>query len=396
MHSLYNGPKLTVERVDLSMGARLKREDCQRTKHDSAFSHWKILIGPSDWEGYLLGKEGVEKYRTNNLPNCTSSPGVYELGIAISGHQSGQDARKLDPSRIIPVYLGQADNVRTRLQQYGRGGAHLENGCSTDESTNCQIISAHKGPGLFMQIFSKGFSIVYRWAPMKTKRDAERTEAQLLDKFDYAWNKGSNGTRRPKDILKKLDRRSRESQFSLIAKKLQYFPQKQEGIKIKPCEPYLLENGSDMDSTGIFSRIFKLGRSRPRLVPMKSGFSDDCTSICGVATGRGSICTKPPVKGRKRCVEHKGMKVNGVNSKLTTEENTLSVPASIGSGIITNTHRPDAFEHPANKKFSPICGVILGNGSPCGREPVRGNKRCLAHKGRRIRLSASESLTKGT
>ncbi|CAA3022244.1 Hypothetical predicted protein [Olea europaea subsp. europaea] len=358
------------------MAARLKREDCSRTKHDSAFSQWKILIGPSDWEDYLSGKEGVGKYRTHNLPNCISCPGIYELGIAISYPKSGQDTRKLDPSRIIPVYLGQADNVRTRLQQYGRGGAHLENGCSNDGSTNFQIISANKGPGLFMQIFLKGCSIVYRWAPMKTKRDAERTEAQLLETFDYAWNKGSNGARRPDDICKKLDRHPRESQFSLIAKKLQYFQQKQEGIKIKPCEPYLLQNGSDMDSTGIFSRIYKFGRSRPRLVPIISGSSDDCTGICGVAMGKGSICTNLPVKGRKRCLEHKGMRVN---SKLTTEKNMPCDFSSIDSGIITN------LKQPVKENFSPICGVILGNGSPCRREPIRGNKRCLEHKGRRIR-----------
>ncbi|CAI9761101.1 unnamed protein product [Fraxinus pennsylvanica] len=375
------------------MAARLKREDCNRTKHDSAFSQWKILIGPSDWEDYLLGKEGVEKYRTHNLPNCASCPGIYELGIIISRPQSGQDTRKVDPSCIIPVYLGQADNVRTRLQQYGRGGAHLENGCSNEGSTNFQIISANRGPGLFMQIFSKGFSIVYRWAPMKTKRDAERTEAQLLENFDYAWNKGSNGARRPNDILKKIDRRSRESQFSLIAKKLQYCRQKQEGIKIKPCEPYLIQSGWDMDSTGIFSRIFRFVRSRPRLVPIISGSSDDCASICGVAMGKGSICTKLPVKGRKRCLEHKGMRVN---SKLTTEENTPSDSSSIDSGIITNPNRPNAFEQPVKDKFSPICGVILGNGSPCRREPVCGNKRCLEHKGRRIRQSASISQTKRT
>lgn len=211
---------------------------------------------------------------------------------------------------------------------------------------------------------------------MKTKRDAERTEAQLLETFDYAWNKGSNGARRPDDICKKLDRHPRESQFSLIAKKLQYFQQKQEGIKIKPCEPYLLQNGSDMDSTGIFSRIYKFGRSRPRLVPIISGSSDDCAGICGVAMGKGSVCTKLPVKGRKRCLEHKGMRVN---SKLTTEKNMPYDFSSIDSGIITN------LEQPVKENFSPICGVILGNGSPCRREPIRGNKRCLEHKGRRIR-----------
>lgn len=33
---------------------------------------------------------------------------------------------------------------------------------------------------------------------------AERVEAELLSVFDYAWNKGSNGCRRSRDILAKL------------------------------------------------------------------------------------------------------------------------------------------------------------------------------------------------
>lgn len=44
---LYIGPKLTVCRsacLDPLMAARLKREDCSRTKHDSAFSQWKVRL----------------------------------------------------------------------------------------------------------------------------------------------------------------------------------------------------------------------------------------------------------------------------------------------------------------------------------------------------------------
>ena len=111
-----------------------------------------------------MGKEGVERYRTQNLPNWTSCPGVYELGVA----QSGKETRKLDSASVIPVYLGQADKLRNRLQQYGRDGAHLENGCSTSKTVDCQSVSAHKGLGLFTDIFSRGLPIVYRCAPVST------------------------------------------------------------------------------------------------------------------------------------------------------------------------------------------------------------------------------------
>ncbi len=66
------------------------------------------------------------------------------------------------------VYLGQADNVRTRLQQYGRTGAHLgnsySNGCPNDSKNVC----LQNRPGLFDGILTRGYPIVFRWAPVST------------------------------------------------------------------------------------------------------------------------------------------------------------------------------------------------------------------------------------
>lgn len=128
---------------------------------------FQILIGPSDWEDYFQGKEGSAKYRIHNLPK-KSGPGVYELGIAVSRSGLGRKVYKLDPDRIVVVYLGQADNVRTRLQQYGRTGAHLGNSCSSYDPDDCNPISFQKGLGLFEEIFSQGLPIIYRWAPVST------------------------------------------------------------------------------------------------------------------------------------------------------------------------------------------------------------------------------------
>jgi len=123
---------------------------------------FQILIGPSDWEDHSKGKEGCARYRIHNLPQ-DSNPGVYELGIAVSRGGLGREISKLAPrpDRIVVVYLGQADNVRTRLQCYGRTGAHLDSGCSNDSSPQ-------KGRPLFQEVFSQGFSIVYRWAPVRS------------------------------------------------------------------------------------------------------------------------------------------------------------------------------------------------------------------------------------
>lgn len=128
---------------------------------------FQILIGPSDWEDYSKGKEGFAKYRIHNLP-AKSSPGVYELGIAVSRSGLGRKVNNLDPNRIVVVYLGQADNVRTRLQRYGRTGAHLGNSCSSYDPDDCSPASIQKGMGLFEEIFSKGYPIIYRWAPVST------------------------------------------------------------------------------------------------------------------------------------------------------------------------------------------------------------------------------------
>ncbi|XVE98011.1 hypothetical protein REPUB_Repub03eG0068500 [Reevesia pubescens] len=94
--------------------------------------------------------------------------------------------------------------------------------------------SGEEGCGCFEDKFSKGYSIAYRWAPMENKADSYRTEAQLLNTFDYAWNKGSNGARRHDDILQKLDKRaSNHTTVAIFSKKHLPFLQKQVGIKIK-------------------------------------------------------------------------------------------------------------------------------------------------------------------
>ncbi|KAL0338973.1 UNVERIFIED_CONTAM: protein EFFECTOR OF TRANSCRIPTION 2 [Sesamum angustifolium] len=157
--------------VRLTTATRLKREDFRRTKHDSAFSQWKVQKHKQIM-GVVNGKlDGCFRWSRSKISNWT------------------------------------------RLQQYGRDGAHLENGCLNDKLRNFQGVSSNKEPGLFIDVFSRGLPIVYRCAPMKSKNDAVITEKQLLDKFDYAWNKGSNGARRHDDICRKLDSLAKHHSF---------------------------------------------------------------------------------------------------------------------------------------------------------------------------------------
>nr|XP_011459781.1 PREDICTED: uncharacterized protein LOC101314891 isoform X3 [Fragaria vesca subsp. vesca] len=343
---------------------RLKREECKRTKHDSHFSNWKVLVGPSDWEDYWLGKEGAERYRVYNLPR-DESPGVYELGVAVSRSGLG---RGVEADRIVPVYLGQADSVRTRLQQYGRTGAHLGKCCSSER--------IRKGPGLFEEMLGRGYPIVYRWAPMRTKNEALRTERKLLDTFDYAWNRNSNASRRRDDVLQKLKKiSSKSTRFTATVPRHLPFRQKQVSIRINSSNLISTEKKfsdyADKESRNLIPQVIKFGRSQPRLVLDGSGITQENTIVCGVAIGDGPICRKAPVQGRKRCAAHKGIK----NTGSTTDSNREWV--SFESGITwENTE---------------ICGVAAGDGSTCRRPPVQGRKRCAEHKGMRNTESTTAS-----
>lgn len=370
---------------------RLKREDCERTKHDSAFSTWKVLVGPTDWEDYSSGKEGATRYRVHNLPR-RPGPGIYELGVAASRAKSGREIAKLDPRLIVVVYLGQADCVRTRLQQYGRSGAHLGRrspaACEIDRKTSFPT----RQLGLFEEVLSRGNPIVFRWAPLNDKGDAQRAELSLLDTFDYAWNKGSNGSRRPSDIFWKLDEiASSTFHISSMARRLLPFRPRQVGIRIKG--KLLSEKKESFPQTGgkssnIFHGIFKFSKSRPRPVISESRANETVISgtfpanesfslFCGVILEDGFPCTKPPVQGMKRCSGHKGMRIWVSNSVSYANDTVIS-----GS-------------YPANESFSPLCGVALEDGSPCTKPAVQGRKRCSEHKGMRIRASNSVPRRKG-
>ncbi|KAL5573016.1 hypothetical protein UlMin_022613 [Ulmus minor] len=361
--------------------ARLKREQCSRTKHDRDFSKWEILVGPDDWEDYSLGKEGAERYRVHNLPK-SSSPGVYELGVAVSRTGLGREIGKLDPNSIVVVYLGQAENVRARLQHYGRTGAHLGNSNLSGLPTECTIPALQKGPGLFEEILSGGHPIVFRWASMQSKSDAIKTETSLLNIFDYAWNTSINGPRRPNDILQKLDKISSSStQFSDITRKFLPFRQKKVGIKIKSSNLLSTENKTgtcpEEESHSFLPQVFKVGRSQPRLVVERKN-----TIICGVVSDDGSVCRTPPVEGRKRCVDHKGMKIKGsIKIQISNSDFPSQLPIRSHDTQELPLFRVNSS---LSESFTPACGFILVDGSPCTRQPLRGNKRCSDHKGRRI------------
>ncbi|KHG10441.1 UvrABC system C [Gossypium arboreum] len=307
----------------------MNREDHKKTDHDSHFSEWKLLICPHDWKN---GKGGaVTRYRFENLPK-SSGPGIYELAVC---KLPSRDRRgKLEPDRV--VYVGEAENIRARLQQYGRDGTHLcrKNGFG------------EKGCPSFDKIFARGCSIIYRWARMKSKAAAQRTEAQLLEKFDYAWNKGSNGARRHNDILRKLDKH--------VSNK-KHLP-----IKIKSNKQVNGRCRSHLNYGGDGGSSFT-----PRWLDHGGG-GGDFTSICGAPTCDGAPCERP-VNGNGRCWQHSNY---GRSSSCFTSR-------SLNYGGYGSSFTPQWLDHGGDDIIL-ICGATTYNGAPCER-PVSGNGRCWQH-----------------
>ncbi|PUZ72716.1 hypothetical protein GQ55_2G417000 [Panicum hallii var. hallii] len=338
--------------------ARLKREDCHRTKHDPLFSPWKVLVGPSDWEDHSAGKDGVQRYRIRNLPD--NFPGLYELGVA-GASDEGVRARRRDSRGVVVVYLGQADSVRARLQQYGRSGSHLDTGNSLGSAGKDELNVVALGLGLFREVFFRGYSIVFRCALMDNKQEAEKTEAQLLRVFDYAWNKLQNGACRREEILLKLEQGAASHRSSLLSRvrhmKQDIFGVKA-GIKIKG-------SGSVNTSPGIMKSMLPRVRTfigfRPHLVNSddSGGEAIDIPSkkISGIPCGNRQAC-------RRRSEGYKVKKIDVAKRRTVPIQDSNS-----------------------------FCGVVLEDGSSCLEHPVEGRKRCSLHKGRRVKGSPKSSST---
>lgn len=268
---------------------------------------------------------------------------------------------------------------------------------------------------------------------MENKADALNTESELLSTFDYAWNKGSNGTRRHYDVLRKLNTIASDNiQFPKSIRKLLYFSQKPAGIKIKASKLPSKQNNcgtyADEEGHSFFSQIFKFTKSQPRLVLERHGTDEDRTVICGVSLDDGSICRRPPLKGRKRCTQHKGLRIsrsNPVKPPVIEEMCTVSEEHKWRSTNGSNSNILGASEYVRNvdfdanacnysdssemsrsgrvqpqvfsKRFTTkpnsdtICGVESGDGTFCSRQPVKGRVRCKEHKGMKIKGIKSKS-----
>lgn len=400
---------------------------------DRLFSDWKVLVGPTDWQNHAAGVEGAERYRLHNLP-CYFGPGVYELGLCQLAEWSSHGTRSArQPSKYntVIVYVGKAENVRMRLQHYGRCGSHLEGGtdlpCATTSGQTQQAETLNSSftenkpdpaqaisdsfnafptkentccPSLFTDAFSRGYSIVYRWTAVKSKGSAQALETGLLKLFDYAWNRGNNGERRPSDAFVKMHE---HESMHYTCKGLK--SQKCGKVFKWPIAQIVTGNFGTRGLQGKRSSITVLKNKLKKLYkkPINTSTSDNVSpfymelealpwkeqlkeehapstsrknKLCGMVDNQGLICTNAPNQGRKRCGVHKGMRLSSVRPATTVVKGDITALIhTSGSGLKEVMKDPELLIH---------CGYLLENGLRCMVVPERGRKRCTLHKGKRI------------
>ncbi|KAG7546065.1 hypothetical protein ISN44_As12g014730 [Arabidopsis suecica] len=284
-----------------------KRDDYIRTNHDAVSSKWqgfarsmllrkpisetaelrktfadyslisrdlgpKILIGANDKKNFRKGKDLVGRYRVQG-----AFPGLYELG-----HDHG---RKDD---VLVANLGQPESIRSRLRSFTRSFAHHH-------------------------LLKQGLSQTI--LPTTQNKSSNRTEEKESDSAE---------------------------------------------------EKEVSSDAAEKESNSLPS-ILRFSRSRPQPVserPDDIVDGSDSASVCGVLLEDGTTCTTIPIKGRKRCTEHKGKRLSHVSPKK-------HIPCEV----------PTARE---SKETEDICGVILPDMVRCRTKPVSRRKRCEDHKGMRV------------
>ena len=126
----------------------------------------------------------MTRYCLHNLPP-PNIPGAYELGL-VRPSSRGVQRRHLSSAAVAVVYAGHTEDLRSRLQQYGQGGSHLQQQQQqiqavnlTGREVNSELNGGGKGRGkapevvtrgtkcssdnLFEDVFSCGLAIVFRW-----------------------------------------------------------------------------------------------------------------------------------------------------------------------------------------------------------------------------------------
>ncbi|VVB11481.1 unnamed protein product [Arabis nemorensis] len=398
-----------------------KRDDYIRTKHDAVFPKWqgfarsmllrkpfseteelrrtfadyssisrdlgpKIMVGANSMEDFRKGKDCVGRYRVQG-----SLPGLYELGVAVIGHDQG---RKVDSGDDLVAYLGQAETIRSRLQPYG---------------THHDLL-----------------------------KTLDETEFMNQRKSGLSQTKISNRTEEKQHYLAKGRESSCDAAIPRLSRsRPQSVSDRHDGSDSASVCGVLLQDGTICTTTPIEGRkrctehkgqrisIVSLDKHLPCEIPTGKECEEN-ENICGVILPDMVPCRRKPVSRRKRCEDHKGMRTNAFFFLFNPTERDKSVKSekskpetftgsmnqeNLGPGLFCEAttknglpctrsaskgsrrcwqHKDKTLDHRSSENIQPatirqvMCGVKLYNGSICDKSPVKGRKRCEEHKGMRV------------
>ncbi|CAH8318136.1 unnamed protein product [Eruca vesicaria subsp. sativa] len=398
-----------------------KRDDYIRNKPDAVFSKWqgfarsmllpkpfpetaelrrnvadyslisrglapKILVGAKDREDLRVGKDVVGRYR--------GQESIQGLGVAVKIHD-------------VNASLGQTENIRTRLRSYGRSVPQF---MSPREQVVSQTITQKKS-GNRSKEEKHGFA---------EERDVNCVEAKENINNNVHASVLRLSRSRPQPVLERHDDVVDGSDSATVCGVLQ-------------------EDGTTCSTASVIGRKRCTEHKGQRIscvppvkktqceVPTAREECEENEEICGVILPDMVRCRSKPVSRRKRCEDHKGMRVNAFffllnrteRDKILKEEKSkpetrtssmnqeepgqiLLCEATTKNGLpctrsapkgsrICWQHKDETLDHKSSENVQTsatvsqvVCGVKLYNGSVCEKPPVKGRKRCEEHKGMRI------------
>ncbi|CAN8325982.1 unnamed protein product [Cochlearia groenlandica] len=295
-----------------------KRDDHTRTQHDAVFPKWQgfarsmFLHKPFSDKAELRKNLTDYSYiprelgpkipvRARDREDCRKGNdyvGRYRdqgsfLGIGVAVIGHDQGGLKVKANDGLAASLGQTESIRSRLRSYTRSIPHHD----LLKKLGDNELMSQKERGVSQSIL-----------PLTQKNIGSRTEDKKPDSAEE----------------KEINADAAEEESNVLAS------------------------------------ILRLSRSRPQVVsdrPDDIADVSDSTSVCGVLLEDGTTCITTPIKGKKRCTDHKGQRISRVSP----------------------------VKHiPCGEDNDDICGVILPDMVPCRSKPVSRRKRCEDHKGMRV------------
>lgn len=210
----------------------------------------------------------------------------------------------------------------------------------------------------------------------ESKEAAKKVEDDLLAVFDYAWNRGQNGYRRPHDVYSKLHHQDdgEVSCFGALSF-LAYLKwvlsgRHRRGVVVAVRNPNRVLKQPDL----INASVLKVADALQVDETWKKRKEDKKDRGVGDGT--------PPQRQQRHRDDDDELR-SGANNK---REEARWQECDDGDDKERVRIKVQEAKKPPS---SPSCGYVLEDGSECVTPPPKGRRRCEEHKGMRIKAVAS-------